>query len=134
MISHAVTILVPAEIFGRQPELFAQSRLAEELRRAGCSMVTIKVDERGSVDAGALLLGLRSEPSPWMVALTAPEREQVVARTFLLLGERAPGILDVLERHGLAGVSKCSAMSNGRRRRVTTMASVSSACERSSTA
>lgn len=103
MTSQAFTILVPSELFGHEPELFAQTQLADKLRDAGFSDVAIKLDDKSSAAGDAFLLLLSSEPSPWMLALASDERAQVLARTFVLLGVRAPSILDVLERHRIAG-------------------------------
>lgn len=92
-----------AEARDERADPHGHSRLAQQLRAYGGSRVEVMADQPGT-DVGDAFLGIFDrEPSPWILALPSPEREAMLGRTFLLLGDNAPGLVDVVQSYGLAG-------------------------------
>lgn len=94
----AIHLIVPPEF-----SLGGADRFADELRRFAAGPVELRANAQGSDDRAAFLAVVGSEPPAWMMSLSGAEREAMLSRTILMRGPRAPAILEVLERHRLAG-------------------------------
>lgn len=100
----SIRILIPEELLTPSgDEMFEYSRFADELRRYFSGRVEVRPDRAENVDEEAILLLFRSEPSRWMVEHPSHSSTRILSRTLLMLAPRAPGLLNVLEHHGLAG-------------------------------
>lgn len=105
-MTRSLIVLVPADQLhssGGDREIYSHTRLCEELRSEFDGTVDVRVDHQDSDDPNAILLLLREEPSEWMRSLPGEARAKLFSRTLVLLAYRAPEILEVLERFGLAG-------------------------------
>jgi len=79
------------------------ARFADELGRYSGLQITVCGDGLHDVPADGFLLVYGDRPLPWMLAGDEAERSKLLQRVFLLQGQRAPGVLEVLEAHRLAG-------------------------------
>jgi hypothetical protein len=67
------------------------------------SAVTCSREDAVAALGGRFVISGDSTPPAWILALPEDQRERVLARTFLLGCRRAPGMLQDLEQHRVAG-------------------------------
>jgi hypothetical protein len=105
-VTKPIHILVPKDLLLRSTPTdtaAAHFRFAAELRRYTDSPVSVRENGPASATDDGFLVVLDSKPPEWAITLPVAARQETLARVILMRCQRAPGMLALLEAHGVAG-------------------------------